>query len=42
MKRIRMINNTIELCKHEKDTCIEELSKIMGQDDMEECKRVHV
>ena len=38
-ERIRMINNTIELCKHEKDTCMEELSKIMGQEDMEECKR---
>ena len=38
-ERIGMINNTIELCKHEKDTCIEELSKKMSQEDMEECKR---
>ena len=38
-ERIIMINNTIELCKHEKDTCIEELSKVMGQEDMEECNR---
>ena len=34
-----MINNTIELCKHEKDTCIEDLSKVLDQDVMEECKR---
>ena len=32
-----MINNTIELCKHEKDTCIEALSKVLTQEDMEEC-----
>ena len=38
-ERIRTINNTIELCKHEKDTCIEDLSKVLDQDDMEECKR---
>ena len=38
-ERIRMINNTIELCKHEKDTCIEDISKVLDQDDMEECKR---
>ena len=37
-ERIRMINNTIELCKHEKDTCIEALSKVLNQEDMEECR----
>ena len=38
-ERIRTINNTIELCKHERDTCVEDLSKVMGQEDMEECER---
>ena len=37
-ERIRMINNTMELCKHEKDTCIEVLSEVLNQEDMEECK----
>ena len=33
-----MINNTIELLEHEKDTCIEALSRVLNQEDMEECK----
>ena len=37
-ERIRTINNTIELLNHVKDTCIEELSKVLKQEDMEECK----
>ena len=37
-ERIRMINNTIELLEHEKDTCIEALSRVPNQEDMEECK----
>ena len=38
-ERIRMINNTIEMLEHEKDTCIEELSKVFNQEDMAECSR---
>ena len=38
-ERIRMINNTIELLNHVKDTCVEELSKVLKQEDMEECKK---
>ena len=41
-ERIRMINNTIELLNHVKDTCIEELSKVLKQEDMEECKKFMV
>ena len=37
-ERIRMINNTIEMLNHVKDTCTEELSKALKQEDMEECK----
>ena len=37
-ERIRMINNTLEMLKHVKDTCIEDLSKALKQEDMEECK----
>ena len=37
-ERIRMINNTIEMLNHVKDTCIEELSKALKQEDMKECK----
>ena len=38
-ERIRMINNTIEMLEHEKDTCMEVLSKVLNQEDMEECNR---
>ena len=38
-ERIRMINNTIEMLNHEKETYIEDLSKALKQEDMEECKR---
>ena len=38
-ERIRSINNTIEMLKHEKDTCIEILSKVLTQEDMDECHR---
>ena len=38
-ERIRMINHTIEMFEHEKDTCIEELSKVLNQEDMAECSR---
>ena len=41
-ERIRMINNTIELLEHEKDTCIEALSRAPNQEDMEECKSFYV
>ena len=34
-ERIRMINNTIESLEHVKDTCIEDLSKVLKQEDME-------
>ena len=34
-----MINNTIEMLEHEKDTWIEELSKVLNQEDMAECSR---
>ena len=37
-ERIRMINNTIEMLEHVKDTCIEDLSRVLKQEDMEECK----
>ena len=37
-----MINNTIELLNHVKDTCIEDLSKVLKQEDMEECKNFMV
>ena len=37
-----MINNTIELLNHVKDTCMEDLSKVLKQEDMEECKRFMV
>ena len=37
-ERIRMINNTIEMLNHVKDTCMEVLSKALKQEDMEECK----
>ena len=33
-----MINNTIEMLEHVKDTCIEDLSRVLKQEDMEECK----
>ena len=33
-----MINNTIEMLNHVKDTCMEVLSKALKQEDMEECK----
>ena len=39
-ERIRMINNTIEMLNHVKDTCKEELSKALKQEDMEECKEI--
>ena len=38
-ERIRMINNTIEMLEHEKDTCIEILSEVLNQEDMDECQR---
>ena len=38
-ERIRTINNTIEMLEHEKDTCIEALSKVLNQEDMDECNR---
>ena len=41
-ERIRMINNTIELHNHVKDTCIDDLSKALKQEDMEECKKFMV
>ena len=34
-----MINNTTQMLEHEKDTCIEELSKVLNQEDMAECSR---
>ena len=34
-----MINNTIEMLEHEKDTCIRELSKVLNQEDMAECSK---
>ena len=34
-----MINNTIEMLEHEKDKCIEGLSKVLNQEDMAECSR---
>ena len=37
-ERIRMINNTIELLEHEKDTCIEALSRVLNQEDKDKCK----
>ena len=38
-ERIRMINNRIEMLEHEKDTCIEGLSKVLNQEDMAECSK---
>ena len=38
-ERIRTINNTIEMLEHEKDTCIEGLSKVLNQEDMAECSK---
>ena len=38
-ERIRTINNTIEILEHEKDTCMEVLSKVLNQEDMDECNR---
>ena len=38
-ERIRMINNTIEMLEHEKDTCMEVLSKVLNQEGMDECNR---
>ena len=38
-ERIRMIHNIIEMLEHEKDTCIEGLSKVLNQEDMAECNR---
>ena len=37
-ERIRMINNTIEMLENVKDTCIEDLSRVLKQEEMEECK----
>ena len=34
-----MINNTIEILEHEKDTCIEVLSKVLNQEDVDKCNR---
>ena len=34
-----MINNTIEMLEHEKDTCIEGLSKVLNQMDMAKCSK---
>ena len=41
-ERIRTINNTLELLNYVKDTCIEDLSKALKQEDMEECKNFMV
>ena len=38
-ERTRLINNTIQMLDHVKDTCIEVLSKVFNQEDMGDCNR---
>ena len=37
-ERIRTINNTLEMYEHQRDTCMDHLSRVLDKAMMEECK----